>query len=255
MSEHSGIEWTDATWNPITGCTAVSPGCANCYAARLTATRLDNPKYAGLATTTNDAARWTDEIRCHADELEAPLKWPEPRYVFVNSMSDTFHAGVPVGFLDRMFAVMALCPQHNFLVLTKRPERMQKYIVAKMFDPDCYDEGFYEAIDDIGEQMKIANALDRVSVPLLNVWLGTSVEDQTRADTRIAELTDTPASVRFLSIEPLLGPINLPSMLHGIHGVIAGGESGPHSRAVNPDWVRSLRGQCVKAGVPFFFKQ
>jgi protein gp37 len=251
MSEHSGIEWTDATWNPVTGCTAVSPGCANCYAARLTATRLkDNPKYAGLATATNGVARWTGEIRCHTDELEAPLKWRKPRRVFVNSMSDTFHAGVPVGFLDRMFAVMALTPWHTYQVLTKRPTRAAQYI--------CSEEDRIEGITDAVVALSGPSCARRIEDgpwPLPNVWLGASVEDQERADERIPDLIVIPAAVRFLSVEPLLGPIDVTPWISFLDWVIVGGESGPNARAVDPQWIRSLRDQCVRACVPFFFKQ
>jgi protein gp37 len=212
MAENSRIEWTDATWNPVTGCTKVSPGCKHCYAERL-ALRLramGNPRYRnGFALT------------LHPDQLELPLRWRQPRHIFVNSMSDLFHEAVPDGYINRVFEVMVAARWHIFQVLTKRARRL-------------------------------ADLAPRLPWPS-NVWQGVSVEN---ADYtwRIAELVKVPARVRFLSLEPLLGPIpHLP--LAGIHWVIAGGESGPEHRSIDRAWVRDIRDQCVRAGVPFFFKQ
>jgi protein gp37 len=223
MGDHSAIEWTEATWNPVTGCDRVSDGCANCYALQL-ANRLKamgslryqsdgNPKSSGPGFG----------LTLHDDALNVPLRWRRPRVIFVNSMSDLFHPRVPPAFIGRVFAVMAEAAQHTFQILTKRPERMAR--VVREVQPD----------------------------PLPNVWLGTSIELD-RFTRRADALRETPAAVRFLSLEPLLGP--LPSLdLTGIDWVIVGGESGPRHRVVDLDWVRELRDRCVAAGAPFFFKQ
>ena len=229
MSDATAIEWTDATWNPTTGCDRVSPGCDHCYALTL-ARRLraaGNPRYQvdGNPRTSGPGFGLT----LHWDKLEDPLRWRRSRRVFVNSMSDLFHAEVPEAFTVAAFDAMRRAPQHRFQILTKRPGRM-------------------------------ASILRRLqSDPLPNVWVGTSVEDQRWADIRLPKLLETPAAVRFLSCEPLLGPVDLSRWLraapHGIDWVIVGGESGLKARPMHPDWTRTLRDQCVAAGVPFFFKQ
>lgn len=212
MSGTSSIEWTEATWNPVTGCTKVSPGCKFCYADRM-AKRLHamgQPRY-----------RNGFQVTLQPDVVEAPLEWKKPRLIFVNSMSDLFHVDVPDDFIIRCFKVMEQAEQHTFQVLTKRPER-------------------------------VADLAPRLSWPA-NVWMGTSVEN---ADYvwRVHELVGVPSHVRFLSIEPLLGPIgSLP--LTGIHWVIAGGESGPGARPMRVEWVRRIRDRCIARNVPFFFKQ
>jgi len=212
VGDKSAIEWTDATWNPVTGCSKVSPGCKNCYAERLAARLLamGNPRYQNGF-----------EVTLHEDQLTLPLRWKQPRKIFVNSMSDLFHEEVPEWFIFKAFEVMKKANWHLFQVLTKRAERLAEL------------------------------------APLLpwpsNVWQGVSVEN---ADYmwRIQHLLQTPAIVRFLSVEPLLGPIpNLP--LKGISWVIVGGESGPNYRDVEASWVRGIRDQCMRANVPFFFKQ
>lgn len=212
MSDHTGIEWADATWNPVTGCTKVSPGCKNCYAERL-ALRLQamgNPRYRnGFAVT------------LHPDQLTLPLRWVQPRRIFVNSMSDLFHEAVPEEFIRRTFEVMVRADWHIFQVLTKRAERLAA-LAPKLPWPR-------------------------------NVWQGVSIENA-RYTWRVAYLQKVPAAVRFLSLEPLLGPIPYLE-LDGIHWVIVGGESGPRHRPVDPAWVRDIRDQCLAAGVPFFFKQ
>lgn len=218
MSDGSAIEWTEATWNPITGCTKVSPGCDNCYAERL-ALRLQamgNPRY-----------RNGFEVTLHPDQLDLPLRWRQPRMIFVNSMSDLFHDLVPDEFIVEVLATMERARWHTFQILTKRPGRMASFM--RRHRPK----------------------------PLPNVWLGTSVEDQRWARIRIPKLLATPAAVRFLSCEPLLGALNLGAWLSPgkIHWVIVGGESGPRHRPPLPRWVRSLRDQCREADVPFFFKQ
>jgi len=212
MSDHSGIEWTDATWNPVTGCTKISPGCKNCYAERL-ARRLKamgNPRY-----------RHGFIVTLHPDLLDLPLRWRAPRRIFVNSMSDLFHEAVPDAYIARVFAVMRLAHWHIFQILTKRSERLAR----------------------------LGAALEWPA----NVWAGVSVESA-RYTKRIRDLQQVAAAVRFLSIEPLLGPIHqIP--LEGIHWVIVGGESGGGRRRMDPEWAREIRNHCVAAGVPFFFKQ
>ncbi len=212
MAQSSTIEWTEATWNPVTGCTKISPGCKFCYAERM-AHRL---KAMG-----QDRYRNAFKLTLQPDVLEAPLKWKSPKVIFVNSMSDLFHKDVPSEFIQQCFAVMRKASQHTFQVLTKRPER-------------------------------VAEMNGQLEWPK-NVWMGTSVENVDYLD-RIRALQKTAAKVRFLSVEPLLGPIaRLP--LKGIHWVIVGGESGPGARPMNPEWVRQIRDQCIAKGVPFFFKQ
>jgi protein gp37 len=212
MGDNSAIEWTDATWNPVTGCTKVSPGCKHCYAERL-ALRLHamgNPRY-----------RRGFDVTLHEDQLELPLRWKSPRRIFVNSMSDLFHDDVPVPFIERAFEVMGRAHWHVFQVLTKRAERLRELAPCLTWWP--------------------------------NVWQGVSVESS-RYVGRIDALRVVPAAVRFLSIEPLLGP--LPELhLRGIDWVIVGGESGPGHRPPQPDWIRDIRDQCIAAGVAFFFKQ
>lgn len=225
MSAGTGIEWTDATWNPTTGCRKVSAGCDHCYAATL-ARRLKamgNPRYQ------NDGVDGPGfGLTLHWDKIEEPLSWKKPRRVFVNSMSDLFIAGISSAFLDRVFDVMANAPQHQFQILTKRPTRMVR---------------------------EVRRIVDRLGFIPHNIWLGTSVEDQHWADKRIPPLVETPAAVRFLSCEPLLGPIRLRKYLTDIDWVIVGGESGPGFRALDLDWARSLRNECETSEVAYFFKQ
>lgn len=237
------IGWCDVTWNPVVGCTAVAPGCANCYAAKLAATRLRHlPEYAGLATYTQGLrgpyepgiARWTSVVRLLPERLTEPLSWRKPRRCFVCDMGDLFHEDVPFEFIDRVFAVMALTPHITYQVLTKRPARMADYGTRPL--------------------------------PLPNLWLGTSVSTQADARANVPHLLRCPAVVRFLSIEPLLEEISLkwmrhgndwepPSVPEGIHWVIVGGESGPKSRPCYDDWIRSIVQQCKDAGVPCWVKQ
>lgn len=227
MAAGSDIEWTDATWNPVVGCTPVSPGCLNCYAARM-ALRLGSmpdgvgQKYGGIAGRARDGRPvFTGVIRTDRASLELPKRWRKPRRVFVNSMSDLFHEAVPTDFVRDVFDVMNSCPHHTFQILTKRPERVAELASLLSWKP--------------------------------NVWLGTSVE-AAKYYPRIRTLAKVPAQVRFLSCEPLLAPLEgLP--LRGIHWVIVGGESGPGARAMKPEWVRSIRAQCKQHRVAFFFKQ
>lgn len=270
QGEH-GISWTDETWNPTRGCTRVSEGCRNCYAELLaarfahgavavrdsdTVRRLNGP-FAGFATMTSVGPRWTGKVELIPERLEDPLHWRKPRRVFVDSMSDLFHEALPDEAIDRVFAVMALCPQHQFQVLTKREQRMLKYLT----DPDRRSE-----VEDAGSSIPgICYANTQAGWPLPNVWLGVSVEDQTTADARIPLLLQTPAAVRFVSYEPALGPLCIPYFLRTVstawghlpplNWLITGGESGPHARPAHPQWFRDVRDQCLAAGVPFHFKQ
>ncbi len=212
MAQSSSIEWTEATWNPVTGCTKISPGCKNCYAERM-AKRL---KAMGQARYRNEF-----KLTLQPDVVEVPLRWRKPRMIFVNSMSDLFHKDVPPEFIARCFAVMEEASRHTFQVLTKRPERA----------------------------LELADTLPWPE----NVWLGTSVESADYAH-RIRTLIKIPAAIRFLSLEPLLGPIPRLS-LTGIDWVIVGGESGPGARPIERAWVRQIRDRCLASGVPFFFKQ
>ncbi|MDA8108973.1 MAG: phage Gp37/Gp68 family protein [Betaproteobacteria bacterium] len=212
MPTKSNIEWTEMTWNPVTGCTKISQGCKRCYAERM-AKRLKamgSPRYRnGFGVT------------LHPDLLDTPKRWRQPRTVFVNSMSDLFHEDVPATYIARVFETMRACPQHTFQVLTKRADRLEA-LAQKLPWPE-------------------------------NVWMGVSVEDE-RVIGRVARLAHIQAAVRFLSLEPLIGPLDrLP--LSGIDWVIVGGESGPRARPMNPEWVTSILRQCRAAGVAFFFKQ
>jgi protein gp37 len=244
----SKIEWTEHTWNPIVGCSIVSPGCTNCYAMRMAA-RIEATyghgnagHYLGTTKKVNGNAVWTGKLRQAPEKtFTSPLRRKTPTTYFVNSMGDLFHEDCPDEWIDLVFAVMASCPQHTFQVLTKRAERMRGYIY-----------------------------MTHAGQTLPNVWLGISCERQEEADERIPLLLQTPAAIRFISAEPLLGPIKLHETLvrgddwlasgksgevRGLDWVIVGGESGPHARPMHPQWVRSIRDQCEAARVAFFFKQ
>jgi len=227
MSGPSAIEWTDATWNPITGCTKVSPGCDHCYAERIT------ERFHGRGSF--------EHVVLHPERLDAPLRWRKPRMVFVNSMSDLFHAKVPAPFLRDVFAVMRRTPRHTYQVLTKRAERMERL---------CRERQATPAEVDAGCELGLVPGL---TYDLPNVWLGVSVESPAYYS-RIRHLQRTPAAVRFLSCEPLLAPLEDLS-LDGIGWVIVGGESGPGARPMHPSWARDIRDQCQRAGVPYFLKQ
>lgn len=240
MSVVSNIEWTDSSWNPVSGCTQISPGCANCYALTFA------ERFRGVPGNYYENGF---DLQLRPSQLEKPLHWKKPRRIFVNSMSDLFHEDVPDEYIDRVFAVMALTPQHTYQILTKRPERMRAY-----FDGDSSIR--WRHIQDA--------ATPYVALPLPNVWLGVTVENQRWADERIPILLDTPAAVRFLSCEPLLEAIDIEHYVHAAWGpdederldwVICGGESGPRHRPFDVDWARSLRDQCADAGVAYFCKQ
>lgn len=278
MGDKTGIEWADATWNPVTGCDKVSPGCDRCYAETF-AERWRGTKGHYFETGF--------DLQLRPDKLDLPLRWTKPRRIFVNSMSDLFHDKVSDAYIAEVFAVMAcnFCwdrPTHTFQLLTKRHARMRALLSSDEFRARVAHiaAGMSENGDNVHD------AIYFHYWPLPNVWLGVSAEDQKRADLRIPALLDTPAAVRFVSAEPLLGPIFLPQSLgkwapdwshpawhevrtpprnpytvkqldarEVLHWVIIGGESGPGARPMHPDWARSMRDQCVAAGVPFLFKQ
>lgn len=311
MSDKTSIEWTStrnpdgtvskgATWNPMRGCSLVSDGCKNCYAMGV-AGRFNGPgqPYEGLTTKTTQGAKWTGQIMLVPAVLAQPLKWTRPRKIFVNSMSDFFHEGVPESYIDQVFAIMALAAQHTFQILTKRPERMREYCRSFSWDrviKSCTGTDGVSTIErhtlqalrhhfGLSPQSPLRRLKDRSAYPLPNVQMGTSVEDQPSANARIALLLDTPAAIRWVSIEPLLGPVRLNGLpglttddediridalggsyrmsprddvgspCNRIDWVVVGGESGPKARPMHPDWARSLRDQCTKAGIPFLFKQ
>jgi protein gp37 len=282
MSDKSAIEWTDATWNPVTGCSEVSPGCDHCYAKTM-------------------AERWRGtpghyfengfDVQLRPDKMALPLSWRKPRKVFVNSMSDLFHDDVPDEYIAEVFAVMAATPRHTFQLLTKRHGRMRSLLGSSDFK---FRDTVWNALCElVGDRQAVELHPDtEMTWPLPNVWLGVSVENQQWADIRIPALLDTPAAVRWLSCEPLLGPVDLDGAVdaHGnrprltywltgrpdwtpagvqrgglltesieigprIDWVVVGGESGPGARPMRPAWARSLRNQCRMAGVPFLFKQ
>jgi len=272
MADRTKIEWTDATWNIVTGCSVVSPGCTNCYAMRLAGGRLKgHPSRKGLTAPSKAGPVWNGQVRFNGQWLTQPLHWKRPRRIFVAAHGDLFHPAVAVGTLDNIFTMMARAPQHSFQILTKRPNRMCHYVTD--LGTRRYDFG-------------TVNEISYCDWPLKNVWLGTSVEDQARAVERIPYLLRTPAAVRFISAEPLLGELYLRNVnyapsnrgfmdsltgqtehvevqgkphaaapLPALDWVIAGGESGPGARPCHPDWVRDLRDQCAGASVPFHFKQ
>jgi len=234
MNAISKIEWTERTWNPITGCTKVSLGCKNCYAEREWRRLSANKK------TVYYEREFTD-IRFHQDRINEPLKWKKPCRVFVNSMSDLFHEQIDDLRIASVFSMMRLANQHQYQILTKRPERMQRIV-----------EALTDLVGGVPESLLPSNCDIR---PGANVWLGISAEDQATANERIPHLLNTQASIRFLSLEPLLGPITLHKEWRRLDWVIVGGESGPNSRPMYTDWVISLRDQCRSAHIPFFFKQ
>jgi protein gp37 len=225
MAGLSEIEWTDATWNPISGCTIISPGCTNCYAMRMAARlqAMDHPAYLGTVRKSGGRPVWTGKIHLIEKALTVPLSWRKPRKIFVNSMSDLFQDGVPTPFIRRVWDTMEEAHWHTYQILTKRPENM------------------LNVLGELGRD------------PLPNVWLGTSVESE-KYKGRIGSLQKVPARVRFISFEPLIGSIGKVN-LSGIHWAIVGGESGPRSRPMEGPWVEEIRRQCKRQEVKFFFKQ
>ncbi len=272
----TNIGWTDETWSAIVGCTRASDGCRNCYSERFMArfSGIKGHKFEGISKFTKDGPRWSGEIRFAEEALREPLHWRKPRKVFVCSISDLFHEKVKQEWIDKIFAVMAMCPQHTFQVLTKRTECMRDYLrhqdVAQRISQEI------EAVKRNPRPATVPGHL-QVKWPLSNVWIGTSVENQKTANERIPLLLETPAVIRWISAEPLLSPIDLNAMsrngasdeitaeddamgpplggVGGIDWVIAGGESGPDARPMHPAWARNIRDQCVEAEVAFNFKQ
>lgn len=303
MPGKSNIEWTDATWNPVVGCTKVSAGCDHCYAETLHNQRHAAHLKTGAFGNIPQYHQPFEVVQTIPARLEIPIQWTKPRRIFVNSVSDLFHAAVPDAFIAEVFATMAIADHHIFQVLTKRPRRMQQLLSSDEFRSDVIGYAnawisrkqansprLFRTFQHPGEP--IDPQCNELPWPLPNVWVGTSVEDQSAADLRIPYLVKTPAAVRFLSCEPLLGPVDLTGWLFpvcprcggsgsvwattgrgsgaaceceiaGRHGaarsslewVIAGGESGPAYRKPEAAWFRQLRDRCDDAGVPFFFKQ
>ncbi|MEV6791305.1 phage Gp37/Gp68 family protein [Streptomyces sp. NPDC051320] len=264
------IEWTDRTWNPVTGCTKVSPGCDNCYAENIA------HRFAGSKAFPDGFS-----VTLHEDRIDQPFRWKKSARVFVNSMSDLFHDDVPDLFITRVFDVMEANARHTFQVLTKRHARMRSFVQAREKARQEHAAKFDQCPTEAMRTSPAARAARaRAARPPANIWLGVSVENQQWANIRIPALLETPAAVRFISCEPLLGPVDLKQAVvtmgserghgltasyvhtggccqkfHGIDWVIAGGESGPRARPMHPDWARGLRDQCEQARVPFFFKQ
>jgi protein gp37 len=258
MSERTSISWTDATWNPIRGCSRVSEGCRHCY-AELIAARFSGPgqPYEGLARRrSNGEPQWTGVVRPIKKHLADPIRWRRPRRIFVNSMSDLFHESLDVGYIAQVFAVMYLTPRHTFQVLTKRPLRMLEILTSATFYSAVLRAATYLR-HDFPRHID-GGISDRTKFPHPNVWLGVSVEDQQAADERIPLLLKTPAAVRFLSCEPLLGPVDILEairVLHRIDWVIVGGESGPGARPCRLSWIEQLMTQCREHDVAVFVKQ
>jgi protein gp37 len=282
MGDKTAISWTDATWNPVVGCSQVSPGCAHCYAKTLHGFR-HKAFMEGKDVPAQYAVPF-ETVQLMGDRLDYPLRWRTPRRIFVNSVSDLFHESVPFAFIDKVFAVMALAPQHIFQVLTKRPERMLEYMSVQDREIAVWREAL-----EIYAQVGLTNrkltypggSMDHKAWPIPNVWLGVSAENQHWWDHRVAILSRVPAAVRFVSVEPMLGPIDVRSRLglcvgcqscfgldgrkvtqvphrlmeSPIHWLIVGGESGPNYRPMDLEWARVVRARCKEAGVAFFFKQ
>lgn len=279
MADKTKIEWTDSTWNPITGCTPCSPGCDHCYARRM-AERFPQVHGGEFA-----------HVKFHPDRLQQPLHWRKPRRIFVCSMGDLFHPDVPFGWVMRVLRVMAHCPRHTFILLTKRPQRMLDFwqrwgdlsgedysafhnargpVETRKAHPSPRGQLFADMLETMGEPPQGCafptfdwmDGMQGWPTWLSNVWLGVTVCNQAEADAKIPVLLSTPAALRFVSIEPMLGPVDLALWLPwGKHDdaakldwVICGGETGPGARRMDGPWVRALRDQCVSAGVPFFFK-
>ncbi|WP_136617019.1 MULTISPECIES: phage Gp37/Gp68 family protein [Mesorhizobium] len=293
MADKSAIEWTDATWNPVVGCSIVSPGCTNCYAMKM-AGRIEAmggaKHYAGTTKKVNGNTIWTGKLALAPEKtLLQPLTWRAPRRIFVNSMGDLFHEDVPDEWIDRVFAIMALAPQHTFQVLTKRATRMREYLTEgigriRAWTPSDAQFRAWCLMPSLAEE---AAGCPAPAWPLPNVWLGVSAERQQEADERVSSLLFTPAAIRFVSAEPLLSEINFRrislgtsagtfidhpevreaeftidalggaprSSIPGLDMIIAGGESGPKARPMHPNAPRRIRDDCTATGKAFFFKQ
>ena len=278
MSQKTSIEWTDASWSPIVGCTRKSEGCRNCWSERFLARfgGIAGHKFEGLSRFTSNGPRWSGEVRFAEAALEDPIRWRAPRKIFVCSTSDLFHEKVPDEWIDRIFAVMALCPQHEFQCLTKRPKRMRAYLS----NPDTPGR-VAKAADRLSVAKEIAIGRDfsvsgtqvrniargdqwaspgEMPWPLPQIWVGVSIENQETADERIPLLLQTPAAVRWISYEPALGEINIRSWLHpasdtNISWLVCGGESGPGARPCDRRWIYNVMDQCKTVSIPIFIKQ
>jgi len=286
MSDTTRISWTDATLNPIYGCSRVSAGCTNCYAEQVVASlpRKFEAKnkaafefYSGLTRDTPNGPRWTGVVKLHREHLRQPLGWQIPKKIFVNSLSDVFHENVPRDFIVEIFSMMALAHWHTFQVLTKRPERMQQLLSEQTFIDDVIFAASLQNSNHKHERNKrLGKNHPGLSWPLKNVWLGVSVENQKAANERVPLLIKTPATIRFLSCEPLLEGVDLRGLLglcYGcqtcgfvtghlmgperspIHWAIIGGESGAGFRPMKSEWALNLKHQCIQAGIAFYFKQ
>jgi len=262
MADHSTIEWTNATWNPITGCSIASPGCKVCYAMKLAGTRLQHhASRAGLTVNTKSGPVWTGEVRFNEQWLDQPLRWKRPRRIFVCAHGDLFAENVPDEWIDKVFAVMALAPQHTFQVLTKRADRMLEYI-----------DHSYDRTEILGDLMGKLGGSDRAGwyapecdgkrgwasmhLPLPNVWLGVSIEDQQRANLRYVAMHRLAAFgwTAWVSYEPAIGPVDWVGW-EFLKWIVSGGESGPRARPSHPDWHRSTRDFCEQQGIAYLFKQ
>jgi protein gp37 len=241
MADGTHIEWTDATWNIINGCTVLSPGCTNCYAMRLAGTRLrHHPSREGLTQESNAGPVWNGQVRLYEPLLHQPRRWTRPRMIFVCAHGDLGHPGVDDRMLDSVFAAMLEAPQHIYQILTKRPERFTAY---------------FADLPRRQREMECHAGMDWLMEIPANWWFGISAEDQKRYDQRWPVLAQLPAQVRWISAEPLLGHIDILAHATQPNWVVAGGESGPGARPMHPDWARSLRDQCAAVGVAFLFKQ
>lgn len=288
MGVTTSIGWTNSTWNAIRGCNRVSPGCENCYAETV-AHRFGGPgqPYEGLIVVgENGNYRWNGVIKTVPNHLLDPMRWKKPRMIFVNSMSDLFHERLSFEEISQIFAVMALCPQHIFQILTKRADRMREYvdyITKRHVGRELMASYLYAQDSPIANMARMNfkepdltriyhGIWDGRIFPLPNVWLGISIENQKYANERIPHLLQTPAAKRWISAEPLLGPINFyecsdtwfqhgykpwenTPVLRGIDWVVVGGESGPGARPMHPEWAREIHDVCSKTDTPFFFKQ
>lgn len=265
MGNRSRIEWTDAIWNPVTGCTTVSLGCAHCYAERLFPRLYGHHNVPDTASSTRATRpRTFTDVAFHPERLEQPLRWHKPRRIVVCSTSDLFHRAVPDDCLFTMFGTMAATPQHTYLILTKRVERMQTFLVEA------------GQLDNIAHEAERLTGYTRCFLdmewPLPNIWLGVSVEDQWHANLRIPRLLHTPAAVRWISYEPAIGPVDFRAVPlpdgdtlgvglfshgdgNGIDWIVCGGESGPHARPMQIAWIENVVHQCQAAHVPIFVKQ
>jgi protein gp37 len=268
---NTSIEWTEKVWNPVRGCSLVSAGCTNCYAMKQAHRFSSNPEqpYWGLTKMTSHGPVWNGNISMVPSALGLPLSWGKPARIFVNSMSDLFHDDVPFDFIAAVFAIMGHTTRHTYQVLTKRPQRMLDFFNWALEDEDAFSAGdrimnfWPESVPWVAQQRENGPGYDNCGPlwPHENVWLGVSVENQEAADERIPLLLQAPAALRWLSCEPLLGPIDLfrvPSeaqLTGGINWVVVGGESGPGARPMHPFWAQSLRDQSKNLGIPFFFKQ